>query len=136
MARHAASNNQRRGLLRLGVTVVAAGAALGAGGTAAQAAPAPSAAAPSLPLVPVDASDNLDLTAAFEHALPGALGPAKDLQLYPLANTGVDPLDNAVGTQIADFKPLSTAVVTDLVTRGGGLRDLPLAGPLSGVLPG
>ncbi|MFI9581142.1 hypothetical protein ACIHCQ_04730 [Streptomyces sp. NPDC052236] len=135
MARHAISNNQRRGLLRLGLTVVAAGAALGAGGTAAQAAPA--SAAPAAPLMPVDSlGDNLNVMAAFEHALPGALGPVKDLQLDPLANTGVDPLDNVVGTQIADFKPLSSAIATDPLTKGGALRDLPLAGELTGLLPG
>lgn len=134
MARHATSNNQRRGLLRLGLTVVAAGAAFGAGGTAAQAAPAPASAAPG---AAVDSlGDNLNAMAAFEHALPGALAPVKDLQLDPLANTGVDPLDNVVGTQIADFKPLSSAIATDPLTKGGALRDLPLAGELTGLLPG
>lgn len=48
----------------------------------------------------------------------------------------MDPLDNAVGTQIADFKPLSTAVVTDSITQGGGLQDLPLVGPVTKLLPG
>ncbi|MEV6472396.1 hypothetical protein AB0M77_09185, partial [Streptomyces sp. NPDC051657] len=39
---------------------------------------------------------------------PGRERSLADLQLHPLANTGVDPLDNAVGTQVADFKPLTT----------------------------
>lgn len=133
MARHAASNNQRRALLRVGLTVAAAGAAIGAGGAAAQA-------APMLPVGAPQASghsaDDLNVPAGVEHSLPGALAPVKSLQLDPLANTGVDPLDNAVGTQIADFKPVSTAMVTDPVTNGGGLRDLPLVGQATALLPG
>lgn len=76
------------------------------------------------------------LAGGLGHGLAGALGPVKDLQLNPLAKTGVDPLDNAVGTQVADFKPLSTAVLTESVTEGGGLEDLPLVGPATGLLPG
>jgi hypothetical protein len=129
MARHAASNNQRRALLRVGLTVAAAGAAIGAGGAAAQAAPMP-------PVGTPQAADDLNVPAGVEHALPGALAPVKRVQLDPLANTGVDPLNNAVGTQIADFKPVSTAMVTDPVTKGGALRDLPLVGQATALLPG
>ncbi|MBO8199122.1 hypothetical protein JW613_12505 [Streptomyces smyrnaeus] len=64
-------------------------------------------------------------------ALGGALGAVNDLQLDPLANTGTDPLDNSVGTQIADFRPVSTAAVTGPLTRGASLGDLPLVGPLA-----
>ena len=76
------------------------------------------------------------MPAGVEHALPGALAPVKRLQLDPLANTGVDPLNNAVGTQIADFKPVSTAMVTDPVAKGGALQDLPLVGQATALLPG
>lgn len=58
------------------------------------------------------------------------------LQLDPLAGTGTDPLNNTVGTQIADFKPLSTAAVTDPVTRGGALKDLPVVGQVTQLLHG
>ncbi|MFF3249019.1 hypothetical protein ACFYWY_36040 [Streptomyces sp. NPDC002870] len=134
MARHAASNNQRRALLRVGLTVAAAGAAaIGAGGAAAQAAPVLPLGAP---LASGQSADDLLVPAGVEHALPGALAPVKSLQLDPLANSGVDPLDNAVGTQIADFKPVSTAMVTDPVTRGGALQDLPLVGQATALLPG
>ncbi|MFF4234177.1 hypothetical protein [Streptomyces sp. NPDC001820] len=133
MARHAASNNQRRALLRVGLTVAAAGAAIGAGGAAAQAAPMLPLGAPQ---AAGHAADSLDVPAGVEHALPGALAPVKSLQLDPLANTGVDPLDNAVGTQIADFKPVSTAMLTDPVARGGALRDLPLVGQATALIPG
>ncbi|MEU0372760.1 hypothetical protein ABZ070_21330, partial [Streptomyces sp. NPDC006283] len=62
------------------------------------------------------------------------VGELKSLQLDPLANTGVDPLDNAVGTQVADFKPVSTALATDHITKGQALEDLPVAGPVAGTL--
>ncbi|WP_267246187.1 hypothetical protein [Streptomyces sp. PR69] len=117
MARHAAPRNQRRALLRAGLTVAAAaGAVLGAGSTAHAA--------------------KTDLSEGLAHALPGALGPVKSLQLDPLANTGVDPLDNAVGTQVADFPSVSTALATDPVTKGGSLGTLPLVGQAAGLLPG
>ena len=61
-------------------------------------------------------------TGVVTNSLAGA-GQLKSLQLNPLANTGVDPLDNAVGTQVADFKPVSTTAVTGpLVTGAGGSR--------------
>ncbi|WNI29644.1 hypothetical protein [Streptomyces sp. ITFR-6] len=139
MARHALSKSPRRALLRAGLTVTAVGAALGAGGAAAQAAP--------LPAAPVTGSDSGSsglgaATDAAGGALTGALGPALDnsiapvthLRLDPLAGTGTDPLDNAVGTQIADFKPVSTALVTDPLTSGGALKDLPVVGQVTGLL--
>ena len=43
------------------------------------------------------------LTGAVGHAT----GPVAGLKPNPLAGTGVDPLDNGVGTQLADFKPLT-----------------------------
>lgn len=155
MARHAAPPSPRRALLRAGLTVSAAGAVLGLGGTAAQAA-APAAPAPT---TSTDTErNNTKLTdtklndakaaeageaavqgvvGALGHATAGAVGPAKNLRLYPLSGTGVDPLDNAVGTQVADFKPVSTALVTDPLTKGGGaLKNLPLVGPALTLLPG
>ncbi|MEV0785577.1 hypothetical protein AB0I52_21915 [Streptomyces sp. NPDC050423] len=133
MARHALSKSRRRALLRAGLTVTAVGAALGAGGAAAQAAP--------LPVVPATGSDSTGLGAAT-HAAGGAVAGALDnsiapvthLRLDPLAGTGTDPLDNAVGTQVADFEPVSTAQLTDPVTSGGALKDLPLVGQVTGLL--
>ncbi|SCF83596.1 hypothetical protein GA0115255_108191, partial [Streptomyces sp. Ncost-T6T-2b] len=52
------------------------------------------------------------------------------------AGTGVDPLDNAVGTQIADFKPVTTAIVTDPITSGGALSDLPVVGSVTKLVTG
>ncbi|MGW2178981.1 hypothetical protein ACWCXX_12985 [Streptomyces sp. NPDC001732] len=138
MARHAVSKSRRRALLRAGLTVTAVGAALGAGGAAAQAAP--------LPLAPVAGADTglgEDADAATG-AVAGALGqslkhgiaPVTHLRLDPLAGTGTDPLDNGLETQIADFKPLSTTAVTDPLTSGGALKDLPVVGPVAQALHG
>ncbi|MEW2487105.1 hypothetical protein [Streptomyces sp. NPDC048411] len=126
MARHALSRSRRRALLRAGLTVTAVGAALGAGGAAAQAAPLPIAPAPG-------ADSSVDAVGgATGGAVTGALGhgvsPVTNLQLDPLAKTGVDPLSNRVGTQIADFKPVTTGTVTDPLSGGGGLNDLPSVG--------
>ncbi|MEU0394632.1 hypothetical protein ABZ208_18000 [Streptomyces sp. NPDC006208] len=141
MARHAASKNKRRALLRTGLTVAAAGAALGAGSAAAQAAPAP-ALPVALPTGPVGAESVAGagqtgaLTGPVTNSVSG-IGQLKRLQLDPLANTGVDPLNNAVGMQVADFKPVSSAMVTDQVTKGQAIADLPVVGPLvGGLLPG
>ncbi|MFD6279462.1 hypothetical protein ACFWFI_28425 [Streptomyces sp. NPDC060209] len=141
MARHALSKPRRRALLRAGLTLTALGAALGAGGAAAQAAPLP---AP--PATGADAADSTlgavgdaaapALTSALGYGLSGAVKPVTDLQIDPLAGTGVDPLDNAVGTQVADFKPVTTALVTDPLTSGAALSDLPVVGEVTGLVTG
>ncbi|MFF3355762.1 hypothetical protein ACFYWN_24710 [Streptomyces sp. NPDC002917] len=133
MARHALSRSRRRVLLRAGLTVTAVGAALGAGGAAAQAAP--------LPVVPASGADSSlgavgDAAGGATGALGHAVSPVTQLQLDPLAGTGVDPLANGVGTQVADFKPLSTGVATDPLTSGGALKDLPVVGQVAGLLHG
>ncbi|MFF1900700.1 MULTISPECIES: hypothetical protein [unclassified Streptomyces] len=133
MARHALSRSRRRVLLRAGLTVTAVGAALGAGGAAAQAAP--------LPVVPASGADSSlgavgDAAGGATGALGHAVSPVTQLQLDPLAGTGVDPLANGVGTQVADFKPLSTGVATDPLTSGGALKDLPVVGQVTGLLHG
>ena len=76
----------------------------------------------------------LGVTAAGAGALTGVthgLGPLTRLQLDPLAKTGVDPLANGIGTQVADFKPVGTDLVTGHLTEGGAVADLPVAGPLT-----
>lgn len=138
MARHALSKPRRRTLLRAGLTLTALGAALGAGGAAAQAAPLPAAPATGADSTLAAASDAAApaLTSALGYGLAGAVSPATDLQLDPLAGTGVDPLDNAVGTQVADFQPVTTAFVTGPLAGGASLGDLPgaaqAAGPFTG----
>ncbi|MGV9879505.1 hypothetical protein [Streptomyces sp. NPDC003006] len=128
MARHATPRSPRpgsRALLRAGLALTAAGAALGAGGAGASAAE------------PVEGGSAVSaLTGAVDSSAAGGLGPAKDLRLDPLAGTGVDPLDNSLGTQVADFEPVTTAAATGPIARGGSLDDLPVAGPATGLLPG
>ncbi|MEV0036637.1 hypothetical protein [Streptomyces sp. NPDC050804] len=126
MARHAAPTSPRRALLRAGLTVTAAGAALGLGGVPAAVASSDS----GLQLAAAGQAAGQGLAGALTHSTTGALAPVTKLKLNPLSGTGVDPLDNAVGTQVADFKPLSTSALTDPLAKGGGaLQDLPLAGP-------
>ncbi|MFP3988343.1 hypothetical protein U9R90_12690 [Streptomyces sp. E11-3] len=125
-ARHAAPGRQARALLRTGLTLAVAGAALGAGGAAG---------AEPLDGI-VSTSPDQPLTKTVTDTAASALAPAKSLQLDPLAGTGVDPLDNAAGTQVADFQPVSTADATYPLTSGGALEDLPVAGDALGLLPG
>ncbi|WP_175410815.1 hypothetical protein [Streptomyces sp. TRM64462] len=108
-------------LLKAGLTVSAVGAALGAAGGTAQAAQL----------------HELDPAAALQAvtgAVPHAAAPVKHFKINPLAETGVDPLDNGFGTQVADFRPVDTTSVTGSLTSA---PNLPVAGPLlGGVLPG
>ncbi|MFE3647915.1 MULTISPECIES: hypothetical protein [unclassified Streptomyces] len=129
-----------RGLLRAGLVISAAGVALTGGAAAAgAAAPAPGGTAGGTPPRQPVADDGV-VGHALAHAMTDStgrgLGPVKDLKLDPMANTGVDPLANGIGTQVADFKPVSTTQVTDPVTKGGALRDLPVTGTAMRVLPG
>ena len=117
----------------LALTMTAAAAALAAPAATAEAAPLP---VPST----TDVLPTSGLTAALPtQSVTGALGsavaPVRDLKLDPLSNTGVDPLDNGVGSQVADFQPLSTTAVTAPVTGGGSLSTLPLAGQATSLLP-
>jgi hypothetical protein len=117
--------------------VTAVGAALSGGAGAAQAAPA---AAPPVGVdQPADeygtAPDQV-LMGALTHSAGASLGPVKSMRLDPLAGTAVDPLDNVVGTQVADFKPVSTGAATEALAGGAALEDLPVVGRAAGVLPG
>ncbi|MEU2163975.1 hypothetical protein [Streptomyces sp. NPDC019208] len=103
-----------------GLTVTALGAALGAGAAPAQAAHA-------------DGHGSATVNALADTV--GYVGaPVENVPLNPLAHTGVDPLDNGVGTQVADFKAIETRHVTGSL---GTPREVPLAGPLlGGLVPG
>ncbi|MFI0940614.1 hypothetical protein [Streptomyces sp. NPDC021020] len=114
----------------LALTMTAAAAVLAPAAAATAATPAP-AAAP-------DAGAELSAlpTSAVTSALGPAVAPVRDLTLDPLSNTGVDPLDNGVGSQVADFQPVSTTALTDPVTHGGSLGTLPVTGEATGLLTG
>ncbi|MGW0362162.1 hypothetical protein [Streptomyces sp. NPDC002990] len=115
MARHAAPSQPNR-LRTAGLTLSMAGAALAMAADGAQA-------------------GELSVPAA----LSGVADPLTGLKVNPLANTGVDPLDNGVATKVADFPSLGTNMVTGSLTRGSSIGELPaatassLVGPL---LPG
>lgn len=137
--RHARKKENRRksALLRVGLTVTAAGAAVaGAAGMANAAEPS----TVETPLGELDTSavhePTQTLAYALEHGAGGALQPVSDLQLNPLAGTGSDPLANGVGTQIADFKPIGTQAVTGPLAEGASLDELPLVSSIGGVVGG
>ncbi|KPC59377.1 hypothetical protein [Streptomyces chattanoogensis] len=134
MAQHAHPKPHRisRTLLRTALAVSAAGAALAGGGAATA-----SAAEPALAATP----DRGDATASavtgiLEKSVSGAPGAVKGLQLNPLAKTPVDPLANEVRVPVADFKPVSTKTVTGRLSQGAALKDMPVTGEATRVLPG
>ncbi|GAA3374737.1 hypothetical protein GCM10020367_39790 [Streptomyces sannanensis] len=113
-------------LLRAGLTITAAAAAaLGAGGAA-------HAAGVDTPVGEVGP----DTAQGVLDGVAYAITPVKTLRLNPLAKTGADPLDNTVGTQVADFQQVSTAAATGPLAQGAALKDLPVVGQVSGLLPG
>ncbi|MFE0511323.1 hypothetical protein [Streptomyces sp. NPDC058964] len=133
MARHASPHNPtaRRALIALAT----AGAALGAGAATASAAAGPLVGAPSHPA----SLGNVDANAGAK-ALSGTLGyvvgPVAGLKPNPLAGTGADPLDNGVGTQLADFKPLTSKALTGPVAQARSIGSIPVLGQVTGVLGG
>ncbi len=102
MARHAAPGSSS--LRSAGLTLSLAGAALAMAAGGAQA-------------------DELSVPAAVE----GVVGPVADMKVYPMAHTGVDPLNNGVATKVADFPSLGTGMVTGILTQGPTVRELPTA---------
>ncbi|GDY76593.1 hypothetical protein SAV31267_060780 [Streptomyces avermitilis] len=61
-------------------------------------------------------------------------GPVEGLKPNPLAGTGVDPLDNGVGTQVADFKPLSSKALTGPLAQAPSVGSTPVLGRAAGLL--
>lgn len=118
---HSTAGPASRALLRAAIALSAAGAALATGAGAAQ--------ANQLPGV------NGMLGGALQSVGAG-IGPVKHLRLDPMADTTVDPLTNAVGTQVADFQPVGTEAVTKPLADGDSLSQLPLIGRVSDILPG
>lgn len=117
----------------LALTLTAAAAAVAAPAVAAEAAPLPVRNAADV--LPASGLTSALPTQSVTGALGNAVAPVRDLKLDPFNNTAVDPLNNAVGSQVADFKPLSTAAVTGPVARGGSLGTLPVLGTATGALP-
>ncbi|MFE9767144.1 hypothetical protein ACFYPC_21915 [Streptomyces sp. NPDC005808] len=61
-------------------------------------------------------------------------GPVAGLKPNPLAGTGVDPLDNGVATQLADFKPLSSQALTGPLAQAPSVGSIPVIGQAAGLL--
>ena len=57
------------------------------------------------------------------------------LKLYPLAGTGIDPLSNMVSTDLGGI-PVSTGPVSQMVSDGLPVTDLPVVGALFGTRQG
>ncbi|MEU6479468.1 hypothetical protein ABZ858_21750 [Streptomyces sp. NPDC047017] len=131
MARHASPSRPtaRRAL----VAAATAGVALGAGAATASAA--------SIPVLggsyQAGSLGKVDPRAGLQ-ALTGTVGyvtgPVAGLKPNPLAGTGVDPLDNGVGTQLADFKPLTSQTLTHPVAQAPSVGSVPVAGQLLGAV--
>ncbi|MFD4572265.1 hypothetical protein ACFWNK_28000 [Streptomyces sp. NPDC058417] len=121
---------------RVLAALATAGAALGAGASAA--------AADTDPVVDVMRTSptsvgRIDPQAGVQGALgalPYVTGALSDLKPNPLAGTGVDPLDNGVGTQLADFKPLTSQMLTGPVAQAQSIGSIPVLGQVTGLLGG
>ncbi|MEU1182101.1 hypothetical protein ABZ464_31590 [Streptomyces sp. NPDC005820] len=135
MARHASPHNPtgRRVLAALATASVALGAGAGA-----------ASAAPDEPVLDVmrtrpTSLGNIDPQTGVRGVLttlPYVTGAFTGLKPNPLAGTGVDPLDNGVGTQVADFQPLTSQMLTAPVAQARSLGAVPVLGDVTRVLGG
>ncbi|MBV2355931.1 hypothetical protein KUM39_16375 [Streptomyces sp. J2-1] len=131
MARHSSSPHPTA--RRVLVALASAGAALGAGAATAHAAPAPVLEVPWHPTSLGNVNPQAGLT-VLTGTVGYVTGPVAGLKPNPLAGTGVDPLDNGVGTQVADFKPLGTRMLTAPVAQATSLGAMPVVGSVTGLL--
>ncbi|MGW0881696.1 hypothetical protein [Streptomyces sp. NPDC002671] len=132
MARH--TSPQHPTVQRALIALATAGAALGAGAATAHAeAAAPLVDVPSRPtsLGRIDPQTGL---AALTGTVGYVTGPVAGLKPNPLAGTGADPLDNGLGTQVADFKPVDSRMLTGPVAQAQSLGAVPGAGLVTGLL--
>ncbi|MFD4567331.1 hypothetical protein ACFWOX_23475 [Streptomyces sp. NPDC058467] len=134
MARHAAQQTTKARIttrIAVAVGVVAAGAAA--------AGPAFANTAPVLdvmrtrPTSPADVDPQAGLQ-GLTGTVGHVAGPVEGLKPNPLAGTGVDPLDNGVATQLADFKPLSSQALTEPLAQAPSVGSIPAVGQTAGLL--
>ncbi|MET7387323.1 hypothetical protein [Streptomyces sp. NPDC005385] len=134
MVRHAA---QPTSLARTTARIAAAVGVVAAGAAAASPAVADSAPAVDVLRTRPTSLGNIDPQAGLR-ALTGTVGyvtgPIEGLKPNPLAGTGVDPLDNGVGTQLADFKPLSSKTLTGPLAQAPSVGSIPVLGQVTGLL--
>ncbi|MFC8870138.1 hypothetical protein ACFUAC_21220 [Streptomyces sp. NPDC057148] len=135
MARHASPRptTVHRALVLLATT----GAALGAGAATASAAEGGGETIAGLAHTRPTSMGNIDPQAGVQ-AVTGIVGyvtgPVADLKPNPLAGTGVDPLDNGVGTKVADFQPLTSTALTGPVAQARSLGAVPVVGQATELL--
>ncbi|MER6011212.1 hypothetical protein [Streptomyces bluensis] len=134
MARHSAPrpSTARRAVLAL--TTAGIGLGVGATGTAADSGPGqdPVRTRPvALGRIEPGAGARA-MTGSVRHVTT----PVETLKPNPLAGTGVDPLDNGAGTQVADFKPMTSRAVTRPVAQAPSVGGIPLLGQIPGLLHG
>ncbi len=63
---------------------------------------------------------------AASDTLAHTTGAVTGLKPNPLAGTGVDPLDNSVGTEVADFRPMESREVTGPVAQAPSVGGIPV----------
>ncbi|WP_406374247.1 hypothetical protein OG788_28150 [Streptomyces sp. NBC_00647] len=134
MARHAAQQNT---LARTTARIAAAVGVVAAGAAAASPAVADTASALDAVRTRPTSLGDIDPQAGLQ-ALTGTVGyvtgPVEGLKPNPLAGTGVDPLDNGVGTQLADFKPLTSQALTGPLAQAPSVGSIPVLGRATGLL--
>lgn len=122
MARHASLRKPGTTARRALIALATAGAALSGAAATASAAPLPA----------VGDTDIPTGVNALTDSLPYITAPLTDLKPNPLAGTGTDPLDNGIGTQIADFRPIDSRALTRPIAEAESIGGIPLLGnPLS-----
>ncbi|MEU0003009.1 hypothetical protein ABZ079_01550 [Streptomyces sp. NPDC006314] len=129
MARHTSSRHStaQRALIALAT----AGAALGAGAATASADSVPGAGHRPVNLGDVDPQSGVP---AATGTVGHATGTVAGLKPNPLAGTGVDPLDNGVGTRLADFESIDSRTLTGPVAQAPSIGGLPVVGQALGAL--
>ncbi|MFD7907805.1 hypothetical protein ACFV4F_37705 [Kitasatospora sp. NPDC059722] len=113
---------------------VGAAVLLGAGSAQAATAPHPVPETGPATLTKTDVGQALNGTTS---GLGYGVAPIKSLRLDPWANSSADVLNNGATVQPDQgLAPVGTGTLTGPLSAGGGAKDLPLVGGLTGVLPG
>lgn len=126
MTRHASLRKPGTMARRALIALATAGAALGATAATASAAPLPA-------LGDTDIPTGVN---ALTDSGPSITAPLTELKPNPLAGTGTDPLDNGIGTQIADFRPIDSRALTRPIVEAESIGGIPLLGNPLGTLGG
>jgi hypothetical protein len=126
MARHASPRTPGTTARRALIALATAGAALGGAAATASAAPLPV----------LGQTDVQTGVGAVTGSVPYLTAPLTALKPNPLAGTGTDPLDNGVGTRIADFRPIDTRALTGPLAETESIGGLPLLGSPLGATGG